>query len=83
MYTLAECVRRDSRVRVTRDEAVQVRISTLLLVSSQATRECRLKKKTIKNQSQQPGETRDPLTRTPQRANKARHEQRCHILMAV
>ncbi len=39
----------------------------------------KLKKKTIKNQRRQPGETRDSLTRTPQtakkaRANEARHE---------
>ncbi len=72
LYTLAECIRQDSRLRVTWDETVRVQLSTLL-PWAQLILVC--------DKRRQPGETRDPLTRTSgttkkAKANVARHEER-------
>ncbi len=74
LNTLSKCIRRDSRARVTRDEAVRVWLCTLSLRALNPPGNADLKK-TIKNQRRQSGETRDPLTRTSWTAKKARHER--------
>ncbi len=77
LYTLAECVRRDSRARVTRDETVRVWLCTLSPWALNPSENVDWKK-TIKILRRQPGETRDPLTRALQTAKKAKADEVRH-----
>ncbi len=64
--------------RVTQDEAVRVWLSTLSLWSLNPPGNEDKKTKTIQSPRRQPGETRDPLTRTSQTAKKARANEMRH-----